>query len=106
MTSIEMENLKLRIHNSSIEADIGITFDSITLFSSSCRLNSLNMQFPERLRMDDDKMTECLLRSIKVERSAHLASEAIEELHAKPNKRLFQNNKTGKRVISGLLFKV
>ena len=51
ITDLELPRLNQDFDNSSIEGDVGVTCDSITLFG--CHLNGVNARRPEGMRKDE-----------------------------------------------------
>ena len=55
ITNVELTTLNQVFDNSTIEADVGVTSDSVTLFGR--HLNGINAQRPESMRKDDNNLT-------------------------------------------------
>ena len=55
ITNLELTALNQDFDNSNIEADVGVTSDSITLFSR--HLNGINARRPEGMRKDENDLT-------------------------------------------------
>ena len=89
ITDLEITQFNQDFDNSSIEADIGINVDSITLYAR--HLSGLNARRPEHLRKDDNAMTLRLLHAITINLSPSMQLSAI------PSKRSFQHAVTGMR---------
>ena len=66
--------------NSSIEADVGVTSDSITLFSR--HLNGINARHPENVRKNNNDLTLRLLDSIDDNLLPTMAMDALKEIRA------------------------
>ena len=99
VTNLELTRMNQDFYNSSIEADVGVTCDSITLFGRY--LAELNARRPEGQRKDDDTLTLRLLHAINGNLNSSMHLEALKEIRAPPDKRSFQNTVTGMRDFSG-----
>ena len=98
-TSIELNQLNQEFDNSSIEADVGVTINSITNYGR--HLTGVNTRRPEPMRKDDNDLTLRLLHSINGNISATMNLDALKEVRAPPHKRKFQNAATGMRDFPG-----
>ena len=93
ITDLELTRLNQDFDNSSIEADVGITSDSITLFGR--HLNGVNARRPENMRKNDNDLTLRLLYSINGNLNSSMHLDALKEICAAPHKRDYQDAVTG-----------
>ena len=98
ITDLELNMLNREFDDSSIEADVGVTADSITNFSR--HLKGVNNRRPVAKRKDDNELTLRLLHSINGNLTPMMNLEAMKEIRAAPNKRTFHNPVTGLRNLS------
>ena len=95
ITDLEITQLNQDFDNSTIEADVGVTCDSITLFAR--HLSGLNARRPENMRKDDNDMTRRLLHVLNANLSPSMHLSALKEMCASADKREFHDTFTGMR---------
>ena len=97
ITDLELNMLNREFDSSSIEADVGVTADSITNFSR--HLKGVNNRRPGAKRKTDSEITLRLLHSIN-NLTPMMNLEAMKEIRAAPHKRAFHDPVTGHRDFS------
>ena len=95
ITDLEITQLNQDFDNSTIEADVSVTCDSIPLFAR--HLTGLNARCPENMRKDDNDMTIRLLHVLNGNLSPTMHISALKEIRAPADKRELQDTSTGMR---------
>ena len=91
----ELTKMYNDFYNSSIEADVGINCNSISLFTR--HITMVNEQRPEKMRKDNNALTLRLLYAITRDISPAMYGIAFKEITAPPKERCYQDVATGMR---------